>query len=105
MRNAWWSRFANIGFILALFVVMAIVYSLATPIFEKPDEMWHLAYAKRLADGLGYPDAPIVIRDDVPAQESSQPPLYYTLAAFFVHATVKVPSTSRSVEAWVTTGS
>ncbi len=77
-------RLMNIGTVLVLFVVLGVAYSLATPIFEKPDEMWHLAYIKRLVDGQGYPDAPRSISDDAPSQESSQPPLYYTLAALVV---------------------
>jgi 4-amino-4-deoxy-L-arabinose transferase-like glycosyltransferase len=80
------TRLLNIGTVLVLFVVLGVAYSLATPIFEKPDEMWHLAYIKRLVDGQGYPDAPGSISDDAPSQESSQPPLYYTLAALLVRS-------------------
>lgn len=82
--GAWLSRFANIGVVLIVFVALGLAYGMATPIFEKPDEQWHLAYIKRLVDGLGYPTAPINLSDDVPAQESSQPPLYYTVAAWAV---------------------
>lgn len=77
-------RLANIYTVLSMFVVLGLAYALATPIFEKPDEQWHLAYIKRLAEGQGYPTAPISFADDAPAQESSQPPLYYTLAALAV---------------------
>jgi hypothetical protein len=87
MINDQWSmnsRRPNIGMVLIAFIVLGVAYSLATPIFEKPDEMWHLAYIKRLVDGQGYPDAPRSISDDAPSQESSQPPLYYTLAALVV---------------------
>jgi hypothetical protein len=80
----WWARLANVGTLLVLFVVLATAYSLATPIFEKPDEPAHFAYLKRLVEGLGYPGAPISLIDDAPEQESSQPPLYYTTAALFV---------------------
>lgn len=79
-------RAAHIRTILLAFVVLGAAYCLATPIFEKPDEMAHFAYVKRLVDGLGYPDTPLVIADDTPAQESSQPPLYYTTAAFAMRA-------------------
>jgi 4-amino-4-deoxy-L-arabinose transferase-like glycosyltransferase len=82
----------NIGLVLIAFVVLGVAYSLATPIFEKPDEMWHFAYIKRLVDGQGYPDAPQAISDDAPSQESSQPPLYYTLAALVMR--VFAPDTS-----------
>ena len=85
-------RLLNIVTILALFLVLGMAYGLATPIFEKPDEVWHLAYVERLVDGQGYPTAPISLGDDTPAQESSQPPLYYTLAALTMR--VFAPDTS-----------
>jgi 4-amino-4-deoxy-L-arabinose transferase-like glycosyltransferase len=77
-------QLANIRTVLILFIVLGAAYGLATPTFEKPDEQWHLAYIKRLIDGQGYPAAPIVMSDGTPAQESSQPPFYYTLAALAV---------------------
>ena len=77
-------RAANIRVILLVFIVLGAAYGFATPVFEKPDEPAHFTYIKRLVDGLGYPDAPIVGGDDTPAQESSQPPVYYTTAAVFV---------------------
>ncbi len=75
---------ATIHVVLLVFLGLGVAYSFATPIFETPDEPAHFAYIKRLVDGLGYPDAPISLSDDAPAQESSQPPLYYTTAAFFM---------------------
>jgi hypothetical protein len=78
------ARLAHIGVVLALFVVLTVAYSLATPVFEKPDEPAHFAYIAHLADGLGFPGAPISLSEDAPAQESSQPPVYYTTAALFV---------------------
>lgn len=77
-------RLTHIGTVLVLFVILSAAYSLATPIFETPDEMAHFAYIKRLADGHGFPAAPIVVADEEPAQESSQPPLYYLSAALAV---------------------
>ena len=77
-------RLANIRLLLAVFSGLGVVYALATPIFEKPDEMAHFAYIKALADGRGFPSAPISVADSAPAQESSQPPLYYGMAAFAV---------------------
>ncbi len=85
MRNgAWLSRFTHIGVVLIVFVALGLAYGMATPVFERPDEQWHLAYIKRLVDGQGYPVAPISLGDAAPAQESSQPPLYYTVAAWAV---------------------
>ena len=80
------SQRLNIGLVLIIFVALGVAYSLATPIFEKPDEMWHFAYIQQLVDGRGYPTAPQAISDDAPSQESSQPPLYYTLAALVVRS-------------------
>ncbi len=74
----------DISIIVLFFVILAVAYSLATPIFETPDEMAHFAYMRRLLDGHGFPAAPIVIADDAPAQESSQPPIYYLAAALGV---------------------
>jgi len=70
-------------FVLAVFVVLGVVYSVVTPIFEAPDELQHFFYAVHLAEGGGLP------RQDPAhpalwAQEGSQPPLYYALAALLV---------------------
>ncbi|HET7087173.1 MAG TPA: DUF2142 domain-containing protein, partial [Anaerolineae bacterium] len=70
------------------FVGLGMAYGLATPIFEKPDEHWHMAYIASLLEARGYPAPPVVIGDLTPAQESSQPPLYYTLAAGVARAAV-----------------
>ncbi len=69
--------------ILAVFVVLGVIYSLVTPVFEAPDEIQHFFYAAHLADGNGLP------RQDPAhpalwAQEGSQPPLYYALAALLI---------------------
>jgi hypothetical protein len=67
-----------LGLLLA-FAVLATGYSLATPLFEAPDEPWHYAYIRWVAEGHGLP------RLDDPSsganQEVAQPPLYYALAA------------------------
>ncbi len=67
--------------ILAVYVILATIYSITTPIFEASDELWHYPMVKYLADnGLQLPPQD-------PAnigpwrQEGSQPPLYYMLAA------------------------
>jgi 4-amino-4-deoxy-L-arabinose transferase-like glycosyltransferase len=67
--------------ILAAYLVLAVAYSVVTPIFEASDELWHYPMVKYLADnGLQLPPQD-------PAnigpwrQEGSQPPLYYMIAA------------------------
>ena len=69
-----------IAVITLLFVILGVVYSLATPIFEASDELWHYPVVKHIADGRGLP----VQQPGVEAlwqQEGSQPPAYYALAA------------------------
>lgn len=85
-------RLVSIKAIVIGFVILGSIYGVAAPVFEKPDEIWHFAYIKRLVDGRGFPTAPIAIADDSPAQESSQPPLYYMAAALAVR--FFVPDTS-----------
>jgi hypothetical protein len=55
------------------------MHSLATPLFEAPDEVWHYAYVRWVAEGHGLP----AMDDDVSGanQEVAQPPLYYGVAA------------------------
>ena len=69
-----------IALILAAFIVLGITYSLVTPIFESPDEIYHYFFIKHLADGKGLPaqnpEAPGLWE-----QEGSQPPLYYLIGA------------------------
>ena len=42
--------------VITLFsVILGVVYSLATPIFEASDELWHYPVVKHIADGRGLP--------------------------------------------------
>ena len=64
--------------VLAVFIVLGTLYSVVTPLFEAPDEVWHYLYVKHIADGGGLP----VYREGVTLpmrQEASQPPLFYLL--------------------------
>jgi 4-amino-4-deoxy-L-arabinose transferase-like glycosyltransferase len=66
--------------ILGLFLVLAVLYNVSTPIYESPDELQHAAFVVWLSDGQGLP----ILDPDQPkpwAQEGTQPPLYYWLAA------------------------
>jgi hypothetical protein len=69
-----------LALVLVLFVLLGVVYSVATPIFEASDERWHYPVVKHIADGQGLP-----IQDPGLStpwhQEGSQPPLYYLLSA------------------------
>ena len=39
--------------ILALYVMLAMLYSVVNPLFEAPDEVWHYEYVRWLAEGKG----------------------------------------------------
>lgn len=66
--------------LVLLHVGLGLLYDRATPIFEAPDEGYHFAYVRALAQRRGLP-----VQDPArPAeweQEGSQPPLYYVLMA------------------------
>ncbi len=69
-----------IRLLIAFFVVLGVLYSLVTPIFEASDELWHYPMVKQIADHWALP----VQDPENPGpwrQEGSQPPLYYTIAA------------------------
>ncbi len=73
-------RYKGVGIILLLFCSLGLVWSVTVPLFETPDEVWHYAYVKNIADGHGLP----VQNPDIEQpwrQEGSQPPLYYLTAA------------------------
>jgi uncharacterized membrane protein YbhN (UPF0104 family)/4-amino-4-deoxy-L-arabinose transferase-like glycosyltransferase len=75
------NRHGMIAVILILFVALGTLYSVVTPLFETPDEVWHYLYVKHIADGGGLP----VYRGDTTfpmRQEASQPPLYYLLTGW-----------------------
>jgi len=66
----------RLALLLLALSLLAGVYSLAIPIFEGPDEIWHFAFADRLADGGGLPvlnaaDPNLLLRNGL------HPPLYY----------------------------
>ncbi|MEW5961534.1 MAG: phospholipid carrier-dependent glycosyltransferase, partial [Chloroflexota bacterium] len=63
-----------------LFIVLATTYSLVTPIFESPDELWHYPLVWHLAR-TGRLPVQDPARPQLWGQEGSQPPLYYALAA------------------------
>ncbi|MCK4450384.1 MAG: hypothetical protein KAX26_07320, partial [Anaerolineae bacterium] len=81
MRLETIKRHWAIALILTAFFALGIVYNVATPLFEKPDEIWHYPYVKYLADGQGLPVQDLVRAQPLMKQESTQPPLYYVTAA------------------------
>lgn len=74
-------KHAALLIILLGYLLLAGSYSLATPFFEKTDEVYHVAYIKHLADGQGFP----ALDPKNPArQEATQPPLYYLVGTLIV---------------------
>ena len=78
-RLALWLDRYGLAAILAGFLLLGFWYSLAIPPFETPDEVYHYAFVRHLAQGHGLP-----IQDSQATgpwqQEGSQAPLYYWLA-------------------------
>lgn len=68
--------------IIGFYLLLAGWYAVVTPLFEKPDEHWHFAFAMYLVETGQLPVQTVETRDHYAEQEGSQPPLYYaTLAA------------------------
>ncbi len=77
--------------LLALYVALAVGYSVATPLGEGPDEPGHMAYVFFLAREGRLPDQR---QNEVPG-EGHQPPLAYLLA---VPAAVWLPAEQRQID-------
>lgn len=69
-----------LGLLLAGFILLGVIYSAITPLFEAPDEQWHFAFVQNVAQGRGLPEQSLPLQH-LARQEGSQPPLYYLLAA------------------------
>jgi hypothetical protein len=74
------SQFPVIGILLVAFVILAAIYSAATPIFEASDEVSHYAVVQHIADTGTLPIQQLGVKTPW-EQEGSQPPLYYLLAS------------------------
>jgi 4-amino-4-deoxy-L-arabinose transferase-like glycosyltransferase len=76
-------RHRAIALVVAAFIVLGVIYSVTTPVFEASDELCHFPVVAYIAQGHGLPvqdpTAPQIWR-----QEGSQPPLYYALSALLV---------------------
>ena len=79
IRTAW-RAFPGLTVLVAVFLLLATVYSIATPIFEAGDEIWHYPFVRHLATGNGLPVQDPAVKT-LWAQEGGQPPLYYALGA------------------------
>lgn len=72
---------AAVALIAAAFAILGLIYSLTTPIFEAPDELYHFAYVRYVAERGALPVQGARAGEEAAQQEASQPPLYYLLAA------------------------
>src|SRR3989337_1183238 len=55
--------------ILSVFIALSLLYSIATPIFEGPDEIWHYAFADQFHFNLASPKI-------TPGGQSDRPNLF-----------------------------
>lgn len=65
--------------IALVFLILAVTYSVVTPIFESPDELWHYPFVWHVAQ-TGQLPVQNPGRPQLWAHEGSQAPLYYLLA-------------------------
>ncbi len=74
-------KFPPFPILLLAFILLVLMHTVTTPVFEAPDEVWHYNYVRWLAEGHGLPS---MENDESGAhQEVAQPPLYYAVAALF----------------------
>jgi 4-amino-4-deoxy-L-arabinose transferase-like glycosyltransferase len=69
--------------LVLLFLMVASLYNVITPLYESPDELQHAAFVAWLAGGRGLP----IVDAEEPGpweQEGTQPPLYYWMVARLV---------------------
>jgi len=66
---------------LILYFLLALAYSVVTPIYEGPDEPMHYAYVRHLIETGSLPPLTGYEEGHPAHQETSQPPLYYATAA------------------------
>ncbi len=70
----------SLWLILITYLVLAVIYSIATPIFEASDEVSHYAVVQHIATTGTLPVQQIGVKAPWD-QEGSQPPLYYLLVS------------------------
>ena len=71
---------AAIVYLLLAYLLLGVLYSFATPVFEASDEIWHYPVVREIRHNHRLPVQTPGQKTDW-AQEGSQPPLYYALAA------------------------
>ena len=69
--------------LVALYLLLGGMYSLAVPVFEAPDEIWHFSFVRVLATERALPVQPSEGKD-MWLREAGQPPLYHILSALLI---------------------
>jgi hypothetical protein len=92
--TTWLDRF-GLTAIVTGFVLLAFWYSLLIPPFETPDELYHYAFVRHLAQGN-----PLPVQADTSTgpweQEGSQAPLYYWPAPIWATHSIRATRTGCS---------
>lgn len=73
------SRRSLVGLLL-LFALWGGIYSVVVPLFEAPDEVWHVSFVRYLVVERALPVQPVEGKD-MWLRESGQPPLYHLVTA------------------------
>mgnify|MGYP005845086079 CR=1 FL=1 len=80
-----WRELLAVAIVSAAFLALGAYYALSSPLYSRPDEPVHYAYALHLRGGKGLPMVDMArmgARNDVPVEmEAHQPPLYYAAVA------------------------
>ncbi|HSN78050.1 MAG TPA: glycosyltransferase family 39 protein, partial [Anaerolineae bacterium] len=71
--------------ILGLYFLLGAAYGILAPALEKPDEEWHYAYVRYLAQQRTLPPISPDESQNPALQEAGQPPLFYVAAAGAAH--------------------
>lgn len=66
-----------LGLLLTAYLVLAVAYSLANPLYESTDELRHMRYVRHIVAHFDLP----VQRPGQPRAQSHHPPLYYAFGA------------------------
>ena len=77
-----WERWA-LACLLLLYLITGTIYSLVTPVFEAPDEIWHFNFIRVLATERALPEQPTEGKD-MWLREAGQPLLYHLVSALLI---------------------
>src|SRR5512141_97800 len=77
-------RISPVAWLVAIFVTLAIFYSVIIPLFEGPDEDDHFRYVRYIADHRALPVQQFQQGGGEAGHQGWQPPLYYGLAAVII---------------------